>query len=138
MKIGRTHLQDAVPVSLGDEFGGYARQVELGIQRAKRAAEAFSELALGGTAVGNGLNAHPKFAGRVIERIAEKTGCDFREARNHFEAQAAQDSAVEASGEMKTIAVSLVKIANDIRLMASGPSCGIGEISIPPFSPDRR
>jgi fumarate hydratase class II len=135
MKIGRTHLQDAVPVRLGDEFGGYARQVELGIQRAKRAVETLCELALGGTAVGNGVNAHPGFARRVIEMIAEKTGCGFREARNHFEAQAAQDSAVEASGEMKTIAVSLVKIANDIRLMASGPRCGIGEISIPALQP---
>jgi fumarate hydratase class II len=135
MKIGRTHLQDAVPVSLGDVFGGYARQVELGIWRAKRAVETLSELALGGTAVGNGLNTHPEFAGRVIEQIAGKTGCDFREALNHFEAQAAQDSAIEAGGEMKTLAVSLIKIANDIRLMASGPRCGIGEISIPALQP---
>ncbi len=135
MKIGRTHLQDAVPVSLGEEFGGYVRQVELGIQRAKKAAETLSELALGGTAVGNGLNTHPEFAGRVIELIGEKTGYSFREAQNHFEAQAAQDSSVEASGEMKTIAVSLIKIANDIRLMASGPRCGIGEISIPSLQP---
>jgi fumarate hydratase class II len=135
MKIGRTHLQDAVPVRLGEEFGGYARQVELGTLRAKRAVDALCELALGGTAVGNGLNTHPEFARRVIEMIAEKTGCRFREAGNHFEAQAAQDSAVEASGEMKTIAVSLIKIANDIRLMASGPRCGIGEISIPSLQP---
>jgi fumarate hydratase class II len=135
MKIGRTHLQDAVPVSLGEEFGGYARQAELGVQRAKRAGKTLCELALGGTAVGNGLNTHPEFAGRVIERIAAKTGCAFREARNHFEAQAAQDSAVEASGLVKTIAVSLLKIANDIRLMASGPRCGIGEIAIPALQP---
>ncbi len=135
MKIGRTHLQDAVPVSLGDEFGGYARQVELGIERVKRAADVLSELALGGTAVGNGLNTHPEFAGRVISLISEKTGCGFSEALNHFEAQAAQDSAVEASGELKTLAVSLMKIASDIRLMASGPRCGIGEISIPSLQP---
>jgi fumarate hydratase class II len=135
MKIGRTHLQDAVPVRLGDEFGGYARQAELGMKRAKKALEALSELALGGTAVGNGINTHPEFAGRVIERIAAKTGCSFREARNHFEAQAAQDSAVEASGDIKTVAVSLLKIANDIRLMASGPRCGIGEITIPSLQP---
>jgi fumarate hydratase class II len=135
MKIGRTHLQDAVPVSLGEEFGGYARQVELGIQRSKKAAEALSEVALGGTAVGNGINTHPEFAGRVIELISRKTGFNFREAQNHFEAQAAQDSTVEASGGMKTVAVSLIKIANDIRLMASGPRCGIGEISIPALQP---
>ena len=134
-KIGRTHLQDAVPISLGEEFGGYARQVELGIQRSKKAAEALSELTLGGTAVGNGINTRPEFAGRVIELISGKTGFNFREAQNHFEAQAAQDSAVEASGAMKTIAVSLIKIANDIRLMASGPRCGIGEISIPSLQP---
>jgi fumarate hydratase, class II len=135
MKIGRTHLQDAVPISLGEEFGGYARQVELGIERANRAAQTLCELALGGTAVGNGLNTHPEFARRVIELISEKTGCSFYEAQNHFEAQAAQDSSVEASGEMKTLAVSLIKIANDIRLMASGPRCGIGEISIPSLQP---
>jgi fumarate hydratase class II len=135
MKIGRTHLQDAVPLSLGEEFGGYARQVELGIERAKRASETLSELALGGTAVGNGLNTHPEFARRVIELISDKTGCSFHEAQNHFEAQAAQDSTVEASGGMKTLAVSLIKVANDIRLMASGPRCGIGEISIPSLQP---
>jgi fumarate hydratase class II len=135
IKIGRTHLQDAVPVSLGDEFGGYARQIELGIQRAMRAADSLSELALGGTAVGSGLNTHPEFARMVIELVSRKTGCSFREAQNHFEAQAAQDAAVEASGELKTIAVSLVKIANDIRWMASGPRCGIGEISIPSLQP---
>jgi fumarate hydratase class II len=134
-KIGRTHLQDAVPLSLGDEFGGYARQVELGIERAQRAAESLSELALGGTAVGTGLNTHPEFAGRVIELLSKKTGLSFHEAGNHFEAQAARDSAVEASGQMKTIAVSLSKIAGDIRLMASGPRCGIGEVSIPSLQP---
>ena len=131
VKIGRTHLQDAVPVRLGQEFGGYARQVELGIQRAGKAADSLSELALGGTAVGNGINTHPEFAKRVIALVSEKTGLSLREAEDHFEAQAAQDSSVEASGEMKTIAVSLLKMANDIRLMASGPRCGLGEISLP-------
>ncbi len=135
MKIGRTHLQDAVPISLGQEFGGYARQVELGIDRIRRAADMLSELALGGTAVGNGLNTHPEFAKRVIVLLSEKTGRKYREALDHFEAQAAQDSAVEASGELKTLAVSLIKIANDIRLLASGPRCGLGEISIPALQP---
>ncbi len=135
MKIGRTHLQDAVPVSLGQEFGGYARQVELGIARAERAAESLGELALGGTAVGNGLNTHPDFAKGVIGLLSEATGCAFREAKDHFEAQAAQDSAVEASGALKAIAVSLAKIANDIRLLASGPRCGLGEISLPSLQP---
>lgn len=135
MKIGRTHLQDAVPISLGQEFGGYARQVELGTDRIRRAAEVLSELALGGTAVGNGLNTHPEFAKRVIALLSERTGRKFREALDHFEAQAAQDSAVEASGELKTLAVSLIKIANDIRLLASGPRCGLGEISIPSLQP---
>ena len=130
-KIGRTHLQDAVPIRLGQEFGGYARQVELGIQRAGKAADSLSELALGGTAVGCGINTHAEFAKRVIALVSEKTGLSFREAEDHFEAQAAQDSTVEAGGEMKTIAVSLLKMANDIRLMASGPRCGLGEISLP-------
>jgi fumarate hydratase class II len=134
-KIGRTHLQDAVPMTLGQEFSGYARQVELGIQRLKSLDAALSELALGGTAVGSGLNAHPEFAARVIARVAGQTGCHFKEARNHFEAQAAQDAAVEASGALKTFAVSLIKIANDIRWLASGPRCGLGEINIPPLQP---
>ncbi len=135
MKIGRTHLQDAVPISLGQEFGGYARQIELGMERVERASEILCELALGGTAVGNGLNTHPEFASKVILLLSERTGILFREAKNHFEAQGAQDSVVEASGELKTLAVSLIKIANDIRLLASGPRCGIGEISIPSLQP---
>lgn len=135
MKIGRTHLQDAVPMSLGQEFGGYARQVELAVERAKRAGDALCEVALGGTAVGTGINTHPEFAAGVIRLLREKTGIDFREALNHFEAQGAQDSAVEASGELKAIAVSLMKIANDIRLLASGPRCGIGEITLPALQP---
>jgi fumarate hydratase class II len=134
-KIGRTHIQDAVPVFLGDEFSGYARQVALGIKRIQNACKSLSELALGGTAVGNGLNTHPDFAPRVIALISKHLELDIREAENHFEAQSAQDAAVETSGALKTVAVSLVKIANDIRWLASGPRCGIGEISIPALQP---
>ena len=135
VKIGRTHLQDATPVRLGQEFGGYARQVELAIHRAKQAQAALSEVALGGTAVGTGLNCHPKFAARVMAVISKETSCSFKEATNHFEAQSAQDSLVEASGELRTIAVSLMKIANDIRWLGSGPRCGLGEISLPETQP---
>lgn len=134
-KIARTHLQDAVPMSLGQEFGGYTRQVELGILRLKGLETTLSELALGGTAVGTGLNTHPEFAKRVIAGISEETGCPFREAEDHFEAQAARDAVVETSGVLKTLAVSLVKIANDIRWLSSGPRCGLGEISIPSLQP---
>ncbi|MFZ7111682.1 MAG: class II fumarate hydratase [Desulfatiglandales bacterium] len=134
-KMGRTHLQDAVPVTLGQEFSGYARQVELGIDRIRSVEPRLAELALGGTAVGTGLNTHPRFAQRVIEGVRKETGCPFREARNHFEAQACQDTAVETSGALKTIAVSLVKIANDIRWLSSGPRCGLGEITIPSLQP---
>lgn len=134
-KIGRTHLQDAVPMTLGQEFSGYARQIELGINRIKATEERLAELALGGTAVGNGLNAHPDFAPRVIQLISDHTKLPFKEAKNHFEAQAAQDAAVETSGALKTIAVSLVKIAMDIRWLSSGPRCGIGEITIPALQP---
>jgi len=135
VKIGRTHLQDATPVRLGQEFGGYARQMELAIHRAKRAQEALSEVALGGTAVGTGLNCHPKFSAKVMGIISKETGCPFKEAANHFEAQSAQDSLVEASGQMRTIAVSLMKIANDIRWLGSGPRCGLGEINLPETQP---
>ncbi len=134
-KIGRTHLQDAVPMTLGQSFSGYARQVQLGIDRAGSVLPRLSELALGGTAVGNGLNAHPEFAAKTISKISARTGIDFTEARNHFEAQAARDAAVEASGALKTIAVSLVKIANDIRWLGSGPRCGIGELRLPELQP---
>jgi fumarate hydratase class II len=134
-KIGRTHLQDAVPITLGQEFSGYARQSELAIERLRGVAERLSELALGGTAVGNGLNTHPEFASRVIASISRETGLALREAKNHFEAQAAQDAVVETSGVLKAIAVSFVKIANDIRWLASGPRCGIGEIIIPSLQP---
>ena len=134
-KIGRTHLQDAVPLTLGQEFGGYARQIALGLQRTAAVEEQLGELALGGTAVGSGLNAHPEFAARVIALIADRTGLVFREAENHFEAQAARDAAVSVSGQLKTLAVSLIKIANDIRWLASGPRCGLGEINIPSLQP---
>ncbi len=135
VKIGRTHLQDATPVRLGQEFGGYARQIELGIRRVKRAQEALSEVALGGTAVGTGLNCHPDFSTMVMRIISQETSCSFRESTNHFEAQSTQDSLVEASGELRTIAVSLMKIANDIRWLGSGPRCGLGEITLPETQP---
>lgn len=135
VKIGRTHLQDATPVRLGQEFGGYARQIELGIARMKRAQETLSEVALGGTAVGTGLNCHPEFSSKVMAIISQETGCSFREATNHFEAQSTQDSLVEASGELRTLAVSLMKIANDVRWLGSGPRCGLGEIQLPETQP---
>lgn len=135
VKIGRTHLQDATPVRLGQEFGGDARQIELGIGRMKRAQEALSEVALGGTAVGTGLNCHPDFSSHVLTIISRETGCPFKEAGNHFEAQSSQDSLVEASGALRTLAVSLMKIANDIRWLGSGPRCGLGEILLPETQP---
>jgi len=134
-KLGRTHLQDAVPLTLGQEFSGYARQIELGIDRIRTVEPRLAELALGGTAVGSGLNAHPDFARRVIALIVEHTGLPFCEAVNHFAAQAGQDAAVETSGALKTLAVGLVKIANDIRWLASGPRSGLGEITIPSLQP---
>ena len=124
VKAGRTHLMDAVPVTLGQEFGGYRRQVELGASRVRTAAEATSELPLGGTAAGTGLNAAPGFARQVIERVSGVTGLPFREAANHFEAQSAQDAVVELSGALKVVAVSLTKICNDLRWMSSGPRTG--------------
>jgi fumarate hydratase class II len=135
VKIGRTHLQDAVPVRLGQEFGGYAQQARHGLARLAAALPRLAELPLGGTAVGTGLNAPAEFAPRVIGRLAEATGCPFVPAANRFEAMAAKDAAVEASGALKTIAVSLTKIANDIRWLSSGPRCGIGEIAIPSLQP---
>ena len=134
-KLGRTHLQDAVVITLGQEFGGYARQVELGLERIDRAGYSLAELALGGTAVGTGLNTHPKFAPKVIARLAEETGRPFIEAQNHFEAQGARDAAVEAGSILKTVAVSLIKIANDIRFLASGPRFGLSEIILPDLQP---
>ncbi len=135
VKIGRTHLQDATPIRLGQEFSGYARQIELSIRRLAGTQESLAELALGGTAVGTGLNTHPEFSGPVIEKLNEATGLEYREATNHFEAQGAQDALVEASGALKTIAVSLMKIANDVRWLGSGPRCGIGEILLPEVQP---
>src|SRR5438477_833933 len=135
VKIGRTHLQDATPIRLGQEISGYAAQARLAVMRTEKAIRALRELPLGGTAVGTGINSHPDFARQAIAVIATKTAIDFVEAQNHFEAQAAKDAVVEASGQLKTIAISLTKIANDIRWLASGPRCGIGEISIPATQP---
>jgi fumarate hydratase class II len=135
VKIGRTHLQDAVPVRLGQEFSGYARQVRYGLDRLAAVLPRLAELALGGTAVGTGLNAVPGFAEEVIRRLAARTGHPFVPAPNKFEALAAKDAAVETSGALRTIAVSLTKVANDVRWLASGPRCGIGEISIPSLQP---
>jgi len=135
VKIGRTHLQDATPIRLGQELGGYAHQVKLGVFRCEKAIQALRELPLGGTAVGTGINSHPQFAAKAAALIAKKSGIEFVEAANHFEAQAAKDSIVETSGLMKTIAISLTKIANDIRWLASGPRCGLGEISISATQP---
>jgi fumarate hydratase class II len=134
-KSGRTHLMDATPITLGQEFSGYATQVRYGIDRVNAALPRLCELPLGGTAVGTGINTPPGFSARVIELIAEHTGTPLVEAHNHFEAQAAQDSLVETSGALRTIAVSLVKIANDLRWMGSGPRTGIGEIALPDLQP---
>ena len=134
-KIARTHLQDAVPISLGQVFSGYTRQVEMNIDRIMRLEGNLGELALGGTAVGTGVNTHPEFAEKVIQGISKETGSPFREAENHFEVQAARDTAVETSGALKTYAVSLIKIANDIRFLSSGPRCGLGEILLPDMQP---
>jgi len=135
IKIGRTHLQDAVPMRLGQEFSGYARQVEASRERIKTALAGIYELALGGTAVGTGLNAEPGFAAAVIAEIARRTGLAFREARNHFEAQAAKDAVVFLSGALRAYAVALTKIANDIRWLGSGPRCGLGELRLPAVQP---
>ncbi len=135
VKIGRTHLMDATPVRLGQEFAGYARQIELGVARAEAACERLEELALGGTAVGTGLNRPPEFPAKAIARISEAAGIVYREAVDHFEAQGGRDASVEASGALKTIAVSLYKIANDIRLLGSGPRCGLGELTLPALQP---
>jgi len=135
LKIGRTHLQDATPVRLGQEFEGYARQAELGVGRIENSLRSLSELPLGGTAVGTGVNTHPLFAKKVISIINKKVNCRFHEAIDHFEAQGTRDASVELSGALKTVACSLTKIANDIRWMGSGPRCGIGEILLPETQP---
>ncbi|GIV54391.1 MAG: fumarate hydratase class II [Candidatus Kapaibacterium sp.] len=135
IKIGRTHLMDAVPLTLGQEFSGYVQQLAYGIERIEASLERLYDLAIGGTAVGTGLNTHPAFAERVAARIAELTGLPFRSAPNKFEALAAHDALVFAHGGLKTLACSLMKIANDIRWMASGPRCGLNEIFIPENEP---
>ena len=130
VKIGRTHLMDATPLTLGQEFSGYAAQVAKAVERTDRASAALHELALGGTAVGTGLNCHPAFAAKACQVLRTKTGIPFVEARNHFEAQAGRDDAVEVAGQLATIAASLTKIANDIRLLGSGPRSGFAEIRL--------
>ncbi len=134
-KPGRTHLMDAVPVTLGQEFGGYARQITLGSTRVRRALESVYELPLGGTAVGSGLNAPPGFAARAIGLLAERTDLPFREADDHFEQQGARDALVDLSGALKTVAVSLFKIANDVRWLSSGPRTGLNELNLPAVQP---
>ncbi len=135
IKIGRTHLMDATPLTLGQEFSGYVTQLSKGLKRIDHALESLYELALGGTAVGTGLNTHPDFALKAAQKIADLTDLPFRSAPNKFEALAAHDALVEMSGVLKTLAASLMKIANDIRWLASGPRCGIGEINIPANEP---
>lgn len=135
VKTGRTHLMDAMPVTIEQEFGGYARQIELGIQRVEAALERMIELPQGGTAVGTGINTHPEFGSTFASNVTELTGVDFKEAVNHFEAQATVDAPVELSGQLKTIAVSLMKIGNDLRWMNSGPNGGLGEIQLAALQP---
>ena len=135
IKIGRTHLQDATPIRLGQEFSGYSRQIELSIERLKACEPRLGELALGGTAVGTGINTHPEFAKRTVARLADDAELPLREAQNHFEAQGARDAVVELSGALRTTAISLLKIANDIRFLASGPRLGYGELRLPSTQP---
>ena len=135
MKIGRTHLQDATPLRLGQEFSGYAAMSAGGVRRLEQASHALLQLAQGGTAVGTGINTHPEFGARMAAALAEETGLDFREAENHFEAQGSADAAVEVSGALKSVAVSLSKIANDIRWLGSGPRAGLRELKLPAVQP---
>ena len=135
VKTGRTHLMDATPIRLGQEFSGYASQVEHAIERVSATLPHLRELAIGGTAVGTGLNTHPEFGQRMAAEIGSLLGSSFREASNHFEAQGAQDAAAWASGALNTVAASLMKIANDVRLMNSGPRCGLGEVTLPAVQP---
>ncbi len=135
IKTGRTHLQDATPVRLGQEFLGFASQIELGIKRLNHAREELSQVALGGTAVGTGVNTHPEFAARVTARVSELGGVEIRETEHHFQAQNSLDGVVEASAVLRTIAISMTKIANDIRWMGSGPRAGIGELGLPEVQP---
>ncbi len=135
VKIGRTHLMDATPLTLGQEFSGYAMQAQKAVERTDRAIACLYELAIGGTAVGTGLHAHPELAARVCGILAAHTGLPFVEARNHFEAQGGRDDAVEVAGLLTAMAASLTKIANDLRLLSSGPRCGLGEINLPSLQP---
>ncbi|MFB6667387.1 MULTISPECIES: class II fumarate hydratase [Streptomyces] len=135
VKSGRTHLMDATPVTLGQEFGGYAAQIRYGVERLRASLPRLAELPLGGTAVGTGINTPPGFSAAVIAEVAEATGLPLTEARDHFEAQGARDGLVEASGQLRTIAVSLTKISNDLRWMASGPRTGLAEIALPDLQP---
>jgi fumarate hydratase class II len=135
VKSGRTHLMDATPVTLGQEFGGYGAQVRLGVERLKATLPRLAELPLGGTAVGTGINTPPGFSAKVIAEVARTTGLPLTEARNHFEAQGARDGIVELSGQLRTVAVSLNKVANDIRWMGSGPRAGLAEIRLPDLQP---
>ncbi|MEU5235433.1 class II fumarate hydratase [Streptomyces lydicus] len=135
VKAGRTHLMDATPVTLGQEFGGYAAQVRYGVERLRASLPRLAELPLGGTAVGTGINTPPGFSAAVIAEVARVTGLPLTEARNHFEAQGARDGLVETSGQLRTVAVGLTKIANDLRWMASGPRTGLAEINLPDLQP---
>src|SRR5215204_152896 len=135
VKTGRTHLQDATPIRLGQEFRGYVGQIERGIQRVDKAVEDLAEVALGGTAVGTGVNTHPDFASRVCERLSARFGIEVRETENHFQAQSAMDAAVFASGALNTVAVSLLKISNDIRWLGAGPRANLAEIALPEVQP---
>ena len=135
VKTGRTHLQDATPIRLGQEFLGYAGQIERGIKRVEKARDDLAEVALGGTAVGTGVNTHPEFASKVCERLSARFGVEVRETENHFQAQSAMDAAVSASGALKTVAVSILKIANDIRWLGAGPRANLAEIALPEVQP---
>lgn len=135
VKLGRTHLMDATPLTLGQEFSGYAQQIAKAGERVQHGVTMLAELAIGGTAVGTGLNTHPEFSARVCRLLSTETGISFREARNHFEAQAARDDCVEVAGILVAVAASLTKIANDLRLLGSGPRAGLGEIKLPPVQP---
>src|SRR5687767_8100717 len=135
IKIGRTHLADATPLRLGQEFAGFARQLELSVERAERAIAAVLELPAGGTAVGSGINTHPEFGRRVADALAKETGVPFVEAKNHFEANAQRDGLVECSGQLRTVASTLFNVANNIRWLSSGPRCGFYEVQLPDRQP---
>src|SRR5215212_3294835 len=135
VKIGRTHLMDAVPIRLGQEFSGYARQIALATERMESTLPGLRELAIGGTAVGTGLNTHPEFGARMARELSDLTGTEFREAENHFEAQGSRDAYVFTAGALTALAAALMKIANDIRLLASGPQAGLGELVLPAIQP---